>query len=1049
LNQSAIISYSKDIGLHDGAMAYFYAVAFNKIRSQLNSTQMAALNAIRATQNLPTCNGYYYFSWNYVLPKLSPDLVSYFFSPNGAGSSFLDVAGPPTGSIVVLSPTHASTILIGGSITVTWVSGGLSGQNVSIFLFYGATLVQVLTSAQGTPALAQTFIGTISPSIAQSLVYRVQVVDAVNPVNFGFSSQFSTKGSISVSPCTCSGSLSCVVGQALSITWTAYGLPSKNVVLVLYKDGKQTSTSTTAVASASHYAWSTFGWASGNYSVKIADSVSITTSSSSPYFTVRGYITLTAPALSLHVSVGGSLTISWSSGGLSSGFVDLYLLNQNGLRFNVSNVPVLSTSSSTSYTTMLSNKNLYKGQYQVFVVDHGLPLTQGNTSFYLTGLINVISPVAAMTPSVGGVLNVTWIYRGGSEASTVALFLYQSGALKQILIPSVSASLGTYIAKINSTIVAGAGFTVKVADTDGSTFGVSAPFTVIGAITVTSPTNLTVGYTQRSIPVTWSALGLMGTTVTISLYNGASLVQQVKSVAAFPPSYDLTLMNNLPKAATYQVLVADSKFPSGTFGYSSFFTISGQISISSPIASTTAIVGGALTVSWTVSGTTSLVAIVLYENGNAVKTVTSPTFTAPKISTFQLAINNTMTKGTGYQVVILDAEDPTVSARSSLFTIYGSIAVVSPVSGASFPFASPLSIQWTYLGQTPATVNPPTTVAISLFKGMSQTPCQTLTISVLASSGSFQATLSKNLTEASNYYIKIYDGTNPPTSGTSLLFSVLGQISIVSPLATSVFTAGGFIAVSWTAAGLSGSSIFVYLYQADNQIAILSKNGVSPLSVKLLSGLGKASNYYVVVTDGLSSTSSPRFMITGAFTPTTPTGNLYIGSSLTASWTFTGLTNKVNVALYNANAGGSVQTLASNILATSGTCTATVAVSLPKGSSYQIMVADAADSTVFGLSSTFTLLGAINVTSPAPIKCGSSVTVTWSYMGSSSSSNISAVLYQGNTMKQTLCTGLPPSSRSCTAVYSAGLQTSKMYRVLVKDSTPPGTSAYSPTFFCV
>ena len=172
---------------------------------------------------------------------------------------------------------------------------------------------------------------------------------------------------------------------------------------------------------------------------------------------------------------------------------------------------------------------------------------------------------------------MTWTYLGKSEASKVALFLYQSGALKQILISSVSASLGTYVAKINSTIVAGTGFTVKVADTDGSTFGVSAPFTVIGAITVTSPTNLTVGYTQQSIPVTWSALGLMGTAVTISLYNGASLVQQVKNVPAFPPSYDLTLLNNLPKATTYQVLVADAKFPSGTFGYSCFFTISGFV----------------------------------------------------------------------------------------------------------------------------------------------------------------------------------------------------------------------------------------------------------------------------------------------------------------------------------------------------------------------------------------------------------------------------------------------------------------------------------------
>jgi len=459
-------------------------------------------------------------------------------------------------------------------------------------------------------------------------------------------------------------------------------------------------------------------------------------------------------------------------------------------------------------------------------------------------------------------------------------------------------------------------------------------------------------------------------------------------------------------------------------------------------------------VSWTVSGTTSSVAIVLYQNGNAVKTVTSPTFTAPKISTFQLPINNTMSKGTGYQVMIFDAQDATVSARSSVFTIYGSITVVSPVSGASFPFVSPLSIQWTYLGQTPATVTPPSTVAISLFKGASQTPCQTFTSSVLASSGSFQATLSKNLTEASNYFIKIYDGTNPPTTGISSLFSVFGQISITSPVATSVFTAGGFIVVSWTSAGLSGSSISVYLYQVDNQIAILSKNGVSPLSVKLLSGLGKASNYYVVVTDGLSSTSSPMFMITGALTPTTPTGNLYVGSSLTASWTFTGLTSKVNVALFNANAGGSIQTLASNIAATSGICTATVASSLPKGSSYQIMVTDASDTTVFGLSSTFALLGMMNVTSPAaaaPIKCGSpSATVTWSYLGASSSSNISAVLYQGGTPKQILCAGLPPSSRSCTAVYS-GLQSGKTYKVLVKDAAPPGvsgTSAYSSTFSC-
>jgi hypothetical protein len=189
-------------------------------------------------------------------------------------------------------------------------------------------------------------------------------------------------------------------------------------------------------------------------------------------------------------------------------------------------------------------------------------------------------------------------------------------------------------------------------------------------------------------------------------------------------------------------------------------------------------------ITWETTPNIANVKIDLYRNAVFIMEVVGST---PNDGDFLWIIADGLVDSTQYQFKISDAAYTLTSDDSEIFEIFNpSITVVEPVSTSAWSKGSSKDINWTSRGTIP-------NVKIELYKdGILE-----LTISSLTSNdGVYLWNIPSNLTESSEYSIKIIDSSNSVTYDFSDNFAIVSPPGGIPGYNLWIFILGSIIGIS-------------------------------------------------------------------------------------------------------------------------------------------------------------------------------------------------------------------------------------------------------------
>ncbi len=477
------------------------------------------------------------------------------------------------------------------------------------------------------------------------------------------------------------------------------------------------------------------------------------------------------------------------------------------------------------------------------------------------------------------------------------------------------------------------------------------------AITVTRPNSGDVWYTGRSYSIRWNAASTIRF-LKIYLYRGNSYVKTITQRTFNDGSYTWTVDDNLEDGTNYRILIVD-KTNSRIGDFSDYFTIrgGGTITVTSPSSGDIWYTGGQYTIRWNSTGSISRVRIELYRGSTLVRTIASST---SNDGSYTWRVDNDLSESSSYRIKISDASNSSVYDYSDYFQIKRPrITVTRPNSGDVWYTGQSYTIRWNSEG-------PITNVKIELYRGSSRV--RTITNST-SNDGSYTWTVDDNLSESSNYRIKISDANNSSIYDYSDYFEIRESeqpsITVTRPRSGDVWYIGQSYSIRWTSTG-SISRVRIELYRGSTLVRTITSSTSNDGSYtwRVSSDLSPGSNYKIRISDrddpGIYGESG-YFTINeqSSITVTRPqSGDIwYTGQSYDIEWNSSGSISRVKIELYKS--GSRIRTIASST-SNDGRYTWTVSNDLSDGNDYRIKVSDVDNSGIYDYSGTFEIRSSSN-----------------------------------------------------------------------------------------
>jgi len=326
-------------------------------------------------------------------------------------------------------------------------------------------------------------------------------------------------------------------------------------------------------------------------------------------------------------------------------------------------------------------------------------------------------------------------------------------------------------------------------------------------------------------------------------------------------------------------------------------------------------------------------------------------------SDFYGRIPDYMPAGTYYLGCIIDRdgfvaefdETNNKAVDDSTYTIQGTITVTAPNGDQTWLPGSTQTITWTQAGLSG------TNVRILLMKGYGYNIAQIITSPILATSGSFNWTVSTTLAGGTDYWVKIESLGHPEVygdmySGWITIPNLIPTITTISPNTKNSGDPGFTLTVTgtnfnpsskvrWNGANRTTTFISGTSLTATIQATDIASAGTATVTVFNPTPGGGTSN-------GATFTITPR-----SLTVTAPDGNQtwVPGSTQTITWTQAGLTGtNVRILLMKDYGYNIAQIITSSVSATSGSYTWTVPMTLAGGTDYWVKMESLSYPGVYG-----------------------------------------------------------------------------------------------------
>ena len=406
-----------------------------------------------------------------------------------------------------------------------------------------------------------------------------------------------------------------------------------------------------------------------------------------------------------------------------------------------------------------------------------------------------------------------------------------------------------------------------------------------------------------------------------------------------------------------------------TYGASDQFTltepiVSDTITITSPISSTSWEAGTSQTIYWSSTGTIDYVDIYLAQTTSS--NILGPiVYDTPNTGSFSWGILSDMDPASDYLIVIYDADNYDTYDVSDQFTLTeaitsDTITVTSPISSTNWDTGSSYTITWTWTGDF-------SFVTIGLVKGADAAGYIAENV---ANDGEFEWTVPYHLETGSDYWIYVRDASasyeaSDATDYFTITKTVASSITITTPSASTVWTAGTINIIEWDSTGVDDVDIFIAKGTIDNILGyiVYDASNTGSYSWGIPDDMEAGTDYYIVICASADTTvvdTSDAFEIKeketeGAifFTSPTPVSNWNAGGSYTISFNYVGdPLGYVKIELYR---DGSFYRTIDNSANGTVSYEWEVPDDLSTSSTYQIKVTSLDDANLWGLSEEFTI----------------------------------------------------------------------------------------------
>ncbi len=418
-----------------------------------------------------------------------------------------------------------------------------------------------------------------------------------------------------------------------------------------------------------------------------------------------------------------------------------------------------------------------------------------------TSPLTVISPNGGETWKQGETHLVTWDQTG--VTGNVSVYLNVNGADTDWL-GAASASAGQMLWTVPAWVPAGMVYKILVISADNNAVEDRSenPFTItVGATLGVSAPNGWETWTQgESRLITWNQIGVTGS-VSVYLEDNGVVTQWLGAAPASDGQLAWTLPAWVTPGGAYKVLVisADNNavedLSDGTFTIASGVS---PLTLISPNGGELWIQGGTGTVTWSQTGVTGAVAVLLNDNGTDTAWMGE---VAASAGQFSWTIPSWVSPGSAYKIHVISGDNNAIEDLSDgTFSIIAPpLTLISPNGGESWAQGETHSITWNQTGLTGA-------VAVLLNVDGADTAWLGA-----AASGQFSWTVPATLTPGSNYRIHlIYGDENRFADLSDGTFTIavpgdLPTLAVTSPNGGETWTVGQSYSVTWTETNVTGA----------------------------------------------------------------------------------------------------------------------------------------------------------------------------------------------------------------------------------------------------
>jgi flagellar hook assembly protein FlgD len=370
-----------------------------------------------------------------------------------------------TRTVTLTDPNGAEIVNIGDSFTVTWSSSNLSGDTVELDLLdSGGSVVSAIANATSDDG---SFSWNTTGATGGS--YRVRVMPTTYTYVTDQSDAVFDLASVTVT--APNGGEIVNAGDATTITWSSSNLGSDTVELdLLDSGGSVLSSIADAETNDGTFSWSTGTTTNGTYLIRVsATTTSAVKDQSDATFTLSpdkptlptpptaSYLRVTAPNGGETVSIGETVSVTWSSTNLAAGTVEIDLLDSGG-----SVLSSIADAEADDGAYSWSTVGLSAASYKVRVSKTDASATgQSAATFTAVPTVTITAPNGGEQFRGGANTTITWTSSG--VTGTVEFDLLDSGGSVLSSIADAETNDGSYT--WNTSGIAKGKYAVRVSST--------------------------------------------------------------------------------------------------------------------------------------------------------------------------------------------------------------------------------------------------------------------------------------------------------------------------------------------------------------------------------------------------------------------------------------------------------------------------------------------------------------------------------------------------------------------------------------------------------